>query len=248
MKLKTMLIDDEPIALEKLSNYAAKVPFLKVVAKCSNAFEASEYMSDNDVDLIITDINMPDQNGMEFVESMHRSPMIIFTTAYSEYAVDSYKVNSVDYLLKPFRFVDFQRAANRALELYELRHATQQRAVESCGASQSDNKNVYVKYNHRFHRLDTTAIRYIKGFGEYLQIFVEGNEHPITTLSSFPAILRVLGSNFIQVHRSYAVNLDKMISVDRAKIIIYPRTEIPVSEMYREDIRNKIAKKAVLRH
>ena len=111
MKIRCVAIDDEPMALEKLENYIGKIPYLELVAACSCPSEALEVMADNKVDALFIDINMPDVNGMDFVKSLPDSPMVVFTTAYAEYAAESYKVRAVDYLLKPFSFVDFQRAA-----------------------------------------------------------------------------------------------------------------------------------------
>ena len=119
MLLKTLIIDDEPIALEKLRSYVGKVPTLELVGACGNGFEAIDFLSQVDVDLIITDINMPDLNGLDFIKTLSKPPMVIFTTAYSQYAVDSYKVSAIDYLLKPYGFVDFNKAVNTDLYIWK---------------------------------------------------------------------------------------------------------------------------------
>lgn len=180
MKLATIVIDDEPIALEKLKNYVNKVPFLSLASACQSGFEAMEFLATNDVDLIITDINMPDLSGMDFVKSITSNhPLVIFTTAYAQYAVDSYKVNAVDYLLKPYGFVEFQRAVNKALEQFSARNAAPQ---------QSQLESLFVKTDYRYVRVPLADIRFIKGYGEYLQLYLVGSNSPLLTLSSFAAI------------------------------------------------------------
>ena len=120
--IRTLIIDDEPIALEKLRSYIEKTPSLELVGACDSAFDAMPYVNNGDVDLIITDINMPDLNGLDFVKTLADPPMVIFITAYADYAVESYSVSAVDYLLKPYGYVEFSRAVNKAVEAYALRH------------------------------------------------------------------------------------------------------------------------------
>lgn len=229
MKLRTLIIDDEPIALEKLGNYVAKVPFLELVASCRGGLEALDYLASHEVDLVFTDINMPDLSGMDFVRSLTRVPMIVFTTAYQEYAVDSYRLSAVDYLLKPYGFADFQRAANKALELYRSRMSE--------GSAPSSGGPLFVKTDYRYVRVVPDEIRYVKGYGEYLQIFLTGQEQPLVTLSSFAAIRERLPGQFLQVHRSYIVNMDRIEQVERARIIMDRDTYIPVGESYKADFQ-----------
>ncbi len=223
MKLKTLIIDDEPIALEKLRSYVEKTPFLSVAAACENGFEAMDYISSNPVDLIITDINMPDLNGMDFIKTLSNPPMVIFTTAYGEYAVDSYKVSAVDYLLKPYSFVDFQQAANKARDLFLSRLSDTSAHPDS----------LFIKVDYRYIRVNLSDISYIKGYGEYLQIFLTDQGNPLVTLSSFAAIKEKLSGSFLQVHRSYIVNMDNADMIERNRIIIGKDTFIPVGDSYR---------------
>lgn len=225
MKLRTVIIDDEPLALDKLRSYAMRVPFLEVCARFQSAFEALEYLATTQIDLIFTDINMPDLNGVEFAESLTSGPMIIFTTAYSEYAIDSYRLGGVDYLLKPYRFIDFQRAANRALISWRVRHPESERVKLD---------SIFVKVDSRLVRVDLDDIIYIKGYGEYLQIYTTTARQPLMTLSSFASIMTKLSDNFMQVHRSYVVNMERVQHVERSRIIIDQDTYIPVSDGYKE--------------
>lgn len=180
MQLRTLIIDDEPIALAKLRSYVEKVPFLSLAGECSDGAEAMAVLAREEVDLVVSDINMPDVNGLELLESLSRKPMVIFTTAHSQYAVDSYRLSAVDYLLKPYSFADFHRAANKAYEQASLRRSRQQAAADS--------QALFVKVDYRFVRVDLSSVVFIKGYGEYLQIHLAGGGEPLLTLSSFSNI------------------------------------------------------------
>lgn len=243
MKLRTLIIDDEPIALEKLSNYVGRTASLELAAECGNGFEAIDYLADNEVDLVITDINMPDLNGLDFVKSLSKKPLIIFTTAYDQYAIESYRVSAVDYLLKPYSFADFQKAVTKAVNYVETRSA-----AESYNASASDTANdgpIFVKSDSRLIRINPADILYVKGFGEYLKIFLLGQKSPIMTLSSFAALREKLDSRFRQIHRSFMVNVDHIKQVDRHHIHIDEQTELPVSDSYRADFFDFLAARSV---
>lgn len=227
MKIRTVIIDDEPIALEKLRSYVGKVPFLELVGECQNGLEAIELMAEKEVDVVFTDINMPDLSGMDFVKSLSAAPMVVFMTAYAQYAVDSYKLSAVDYILKPYSFADFQRAANKVLETYSSRRR------EQSEPQQSGSDSLFVKVDYRYVRVALSSIRYIKGYGEYLQIFVDGTEMPLLTLSSFAVIKERLTDSFLQVHRSYIVNMNHVDHISRGRIVMDAETYIPVGDSYR---------------
>lgn len=226
--LRTMIIDDEPIALEKLRNYVEKTPSLQLAAVCRNGFEAIEFLDANEIDLIITDINMPDLNGLDMVKSLPVQPIVIFTTAYSEYAVDSYKVSAVDYLLKPYGFVEFSRAVSKAVDSYSLRNSAANQ-THSGGAGNS----IFVKTDYKYIRVALSDIRFIKGYGEYLQIYVVGKANPLLTLSSFAAIKECLSGSFLQVHRSFIVNMDHVEQIERNRLVMDADNYIPVSDGYK---------------
>lgn len=233
MVLTTIVIDDEPIALEKLKNYTQKVPFLKLVGSFDNSLDALEFLASEKVDLIVTDIEMPDLNGMDMINGLTDAPSVIFTTAYEQYAVDSYRVRAVDYLLKPYSFADFQRAANRALQAAGPRPET--------NTSARDTESIFVKTDTRYVKIDTADILYIKGFGEYLQIYLRNARSPLLTLSSFAAIKERLGSGFLQVHRSYVVNMANTRMIERSRINLCDDTAIPVSDGYRASLQTWLA-------
>ncbi len=230
MKLRTLIIDDEPIALEKLRNYVTKTPFLELVGECQNGFDAIDFLAQAEADLIITDINMPDLNGLEFVRALPSPPAVIFTTAYSQYAVDSYRVSALDYLLKPYDYADFHRAVSKALERGRRTPAQPQQS-----------QSIFVKVDYRYVRVDLADIQYIKGYGEYLQIYLRDSDAPLLTLSSFAAIMERLTPDFLQVHRSYIVNMNHVAQIERNRLVIAPETYIPVSDSYKPALLAKIA-------
>lgn len=247
MALRTLIIDDEPIALEKLKKYVDKVPFLELAAACENGFDAIDCISSSEggIDLIITDINMPDLNGMEFVKSLKEAPMVIFTTAYAQYAVDSYKVSAVDYLLKPYGFADFHQAVSKAWELYEARArqaAAGEIAVQPGGGTPS---SLFIKVDYRYVRVALSDIRYIKGYGEYLQVYVVGKNSPLLTLSSFASIREKLSDSFLQVHRSFIVNMDHVEQIERGRVVMDADTYIPVGDSYRPAFQQFLASRSV---
>lgn len=244
MKLKTLIIDDEPIALEKLRNYVEKVPFLQLVAECRNGIEASDALRLQKVDVIFTDINMPDMNGLEFVGSLTESPLIVFITAHSDYAVDSYRYSAVDYLMKPYSFADLQRAANKVLDQYNMRLASRAMPVPGQTATHQS-QSLFVKVDYRFVRVNLSEIRYIKGYGEYLQIFTIDSDTPVVTLSSFNTIKDRLTPNFIQVHRSYIVNMDCAMSISKGRIVMSADTYIPVGESYKSQFQAYLASHSI---
>lgn len=232
MKLRTLIIDDEPIALEKLRNYASKVPFLELAAVCRNGIEAAEVIAGRQIDVVFTDINMPDMSGMDFVASLTSPPLVVFISAYADYAVDSYRLSAVDYLLKPYGFADFQRAANKVLEQYNLR-AHQDRDNRDDETADS----IFIKVDYKYVRVRLADIRYIKGCGEYLQIYVAGCASPLMTLSSFGAMMSRLPANILQVHRSYAVNMHAIQSISKNKIVMDADTVIPVGDSYKDGLQ-----------
>lgn len=233
MKLRTLIIDDEPIALEKLRNYVGKVPFLELVGAAHNGIEATSIITNQQVDVVFTDINMPDMSGMDFIASLTSQPLVVFITAYSDYAVESYKLSAVDYLLKPYGFTDFQRAANKVLEQYKLRTERGSVSPETSAIS-SVGDSIFVKVDYRYVRVKLFDIRYIKGYGEYLQIFTTGSSAPLLTLSSFNSIKEKLPSNFIQVHRSYIVNMNAIESISKNRIVMDADTYIPIGDSYKD--------------
>jgi len=238
MKISTLIVDDEPIALAKLKNYVEKVPFLDLVGACHSGVEALDLLAVNPVDVIFTDIDMPDLNGMDMVESLLQVPMVVFTTAYAQYAVDSYRLSAIDYLLKPYGFVDFQRAANKVRDHYIAMNMESSIVPTAAGS-------LFVKVDYRYVRVDLDSIRYIKGYGEYLQIYVDGSVMPLLTLSSFSAIKERLTDDFLQIHRSYIVNMNKVEQISRSRVVMDVDTYIPVGDTYKPRLQAYLQNHAV---
>ncbi len=238
--IRVIAIDDEPLALQQLVTYINKVPFLELVASCQSAIEAREVLNNEAVDAVFCDINMPDLNGMDFVKSLAAPPLIVFTTAYSEYAVEGFKVNAVDYLLKPFGLQDFQRAANRIkcrVERVESANATENSASERAVASSTLstlNSQLFLKTDYRIVKVNIPDIRYVEGMSEYLKVWLEGQAKPIITLLSMKKIEERLPDYFMRIHRSYIVNLTKIQEVNKNRAILDAETYLPIGDNYKE--------------
>ena len=225
--IRCLAIDDEPLALEQITAYINKVPFLELAAKCQSALEARTYLESNTVDAIFCDINMPDLNGMDFVKSLAVPPLIVFTTAYSEYAVEGFKVNAVDYLLKPFGLQDLQRAANRIKDRLTESVAAAKPATDSDDA-------LFLKTDYRIVKVSIPNIRYVEAMSEYLKVWIEGESKPIITLLSMKKMEEHLPSNFMRIHRSYIINLNKIQEVNKNRVIMDADTYLPIGDMYKE--------------
>lgn len=241
--IRCIAIDDEPLALQQLAAYIKKTPFLELVAQCQSALEARQFLEQDTVDAVFCDINMPDLNGMDFVKSLQAPPLIVFTTAYSEYAVEGFKVNAVDYLLKPFGMQDFQRAANRLRERAQEVSWTSQAAEPITGFRVQGTENddiIFVKTDYRVVKVTVSDIRYIEGMSEYLKIHIDGEAKPIVTLLSMKKMEDKLPEDFMRIHRSYIVNLTKIQEINKNRIIMDAETYLPIGDMYKEAFQKYI--------
>lgn len=222
IQIRCIAVDDEPMALEKLESYIRRIPFLELVGLCENPVEASQMVMDQQVDAMFVDINMPDLNGMEMVTSLPNPPLVVFTTAYAEYAAESYRIPAVDYLLKPFDFADFQRAAARLQKQAKL-------SIETGTASDDD--CLLVKDGYKYVNVRINSILYIQGMRDYINICTEDSK-PIMGSMSMAQIKEKLPAHFLQVHRSWIVNIKKVKQIERLRIII-GEERIPVGDSYR---------------
>jgi len=233
--MKCLIIDDEPLAVELLEDFVSKVPALKLIATCSNAIEASTVLQTNKVDLIFSDIEMPDFSGIEFIKSLDVKPLFIFTTAYSHYAVEGFNLNAVDYLVKPIPFHRFLKAVNRAQELFLLKKGEIKPKIQT-----RDSPNfIFVKSDYENIKLNFEDIKYFEGLKDYIKIFSTSHK-PILTLSNFKKIEEKLPSDaFIRVHRSYIVSLKYINSVQRNRILI-DSVRIPIGQNYKDEFIRRI--------
>ena len=231
--IRCLAIDDEPLALQQIAAYINKVPFLELAAQCQSALEARQFLSDDRVDAIFCDINMPDLNGMDFVKSLTAPPLVVFTTAYSEYAIEGFKVNAVDYLLKPFGMQEFMRAANRL----------QERLSIPASAPAETDDTLFLKTDYRIVKVNIPDIRYVEAMSEYLKVWIEGETKPIITLLSMKKMEERLPDNFMRVHRSYIINLDKIQEVNKNRVIMDADTYLPIGDLYKEAFQTYLDKK-----
>jgi DNA-binding LytR/AlgR family response regulator len=227
MVIRCLAIDDEPLALKQIGAYIKKTPFLEPVALCRNAFEAMEFLRDRSADLIFVDISMPDLSGMDFVKSLTVKPYIVFTTAFSEYAFEGFRVEATDYLLKPIGYTDFLKASNKVRSLIELK-------ISKTESPRPSADHIFIKSDYKLIRVELSDIKYIESMHEYVRIHLS-NDKPLMTLVSLKSIENQLPpEKFIRVHRSFIVNKDKIKVIERNRIVFDNNIYIPVSDQYKE--------------
>jgi DNA-binding LytR/AlgR family response regulator len=225
--LAAIAIDDEPIALEVVKNLAAKIPFIDLKASFTNAFEAMGFLNKEKIDLIFLDIKMPDISGIDFLKSIPNPPMVIFTTAYSEHAVQSFELDAIDYLLKPFSLSRFLKACNKANEQYELKNK---------GNNISFPASVFIKSGYEQLRVELDEILYAESNGNYIQFVLKGKK--ITSRLTMSETEALLPANFfIRIHRSYIVAKKYISKIEKNSIWIN-KTELPVGAAYINEVAN----------
>lgn len=234
MKIKCILIDDEPLALNLLEGYIKITPFLKLVAKCTNAITALEILEQESIDLVFTDIQMPNLSGMEFSKMiLNKKTKIIFTTAFEEFALESYKVNALDYLVKPISYPEFVTAANKAKQQILIT----QKSIEPTNLS---DEYIFVKSDYKLLKIDLKDLIYIEGLKDYVKYYTVNSEKPILSLKSMKSLEKELtDKNFMRVHRSFMVNLKKITIIERNRIV-FGKKYIPISEKHKEHFQKFI--------
>ena len=235
MKLKTIAIDDEPLALRLVSDYVSKTPFLELVGLFDNPLDAIDFLSKQTVDLIFVDIQMPDLTGIEFARSLENAPKIIFTTAFEKYALDGFKLNAIDYLLKPFSYEEFLKAASKARKQVELE-------ISALPTIETNTQFLFLKSEYKIRRINFNDILYIEGLKDYIKVFITGDEKPVLSLNSIKSLEQKLPEDkFMRVHRSFIVNLDKIDTIERSRII-FGKVYIPVSDQYKDKFQEYLDK------
>ncbi|MCD8210077.1 MAG: LytTR family DNA-binding domain-containing protein [Prevotella sp.] len=231
MILSCAIIDDEPLAADLLASYARKTPELDLMGVYNSAINAMKTLRENPVDLIFLDIQMPELSGLEFAELLPKKTKIILTTAFDRYAIEGYKVNAIDYLLKPISYEKFILSVNKALEWFK--------AVSSSETSQGE-EFIYVKSEYKLVRIKLDDILYIEGLKDYVKIYLKGEKKSIMTLMNMKKLEEFLSEpKFLRVHRSFIVNMTKVNMVDRGRIVIGSMF-IPISESYKEKVQDYI--------
>jgi two-component system LytT family response regulator len=231
--IKCMAIDDEPVALDILKDYIAKVPFLECVGVFRDPLKALDYLRKNSVDLIFLDVNMPDLTGIQFLKTLKKKPLVIFSTAYSEYALESYDYDAVDYLLKPIEFERFVKAANKACEMLEVR-------AKNIPVFAGERDHIFIKSGTNFHKVKTENIFYIKGTGNYVTFVFDQKE--ILSLMTMTKALEALPKDFFfRIHKSYIINSLHVDLIENEEVRIRGE-RIPIGESYRQSFFESIKK------
>lgn len=224
--IRAITIDDEPLALKLLDVYIGRIPDMLLVAACPSAATAMPYLGEADV--LFLDINMSDMTGMEFVRSLKNPPLVVFTTAYAEHAVEGFRVNAVDYLVKPFGFEEFKEAVDRVRNMLELQSRAEVVPPEG--------KVIFFQVGHQKRRVSTANILYVESMGAYLRVHIAG-EDPLVVLGNFKSILDADPDRFFRIHKSYVINLERIRQSGRSSVTLNDGTVLPVGESYRKDFR-----------
>ncbi len=237
--MKCVLIDDEPKALEILRKYVERVHFLELAGAFREPVRALQYMATNPVDLVFLDVNMPDMSGMQFLNALRARPLVIFTTAYSEYAVRSYDYDAVDYLLKPIEFERFMRAVTKALEFYRQREHSDQRRRANVAVTQNGSGNhLVIKSGTDYHKLQIDEILYIEAAGNYA-VFVTAKSNVMSLLSMKELASMLPPGRFFRIHKSYIVNFRHVSKIERDQVVVGTKP-IPLGESFRESFLSAI--------
>jgi two-component system, LytTR family, response regulator len=225
--MKAIVVDDEPIALEIVRSHASKVPYLELMGEFTNAFEALEFLQHETVDLIFLDIKMPDISGIDFYNSLSRKPLLIFTTAYTDHAVTSFEMDAIDYLLKPFSLSRFIKACNKAFELYNFRTVAR------------NTDHVFLKTGYEQVKVMYEDILYLEASGNYVTFVLRDGKKVLSRSTFAEAINLVPADNFVRVHRSFFVAVNKIDKVERHQVTIGKHI-VPVSEAYIQELNTAL--------
>lgn len=231
--LRCCIVDDEPLARNLIASYIEKTPFMELAGSFGSAQEAVRTVIEDNIDVIYLDINMPQLNGMEFARIVPPTCRIVFTTAYDKYALEGFKVNALDFLLKPVSYEEFVDSANRALAWCDLRRRAE--------AADTSREYIMVKSEYRMVQIPVRDIMFIEGVKDYVKIYIEGEEKAIMTLMNMKTLERTLpSSRFLRVHRSYIINSTKIRVIERNRIL-FGRHAIPVSDSYKQQFADYVA-------
>jgi two-component system response regulator LytT len=228
--IKVVAIDDEPLALQLVKGYIEKTPFLELAGVFDNPLEAVGFIGSSDVDLILLDIQMPDLTGTELARVISGGPKVIFTTAYEKYALEGFRLDAVDYLLKPFSYAEFLKAVQKAEKLIDAEK-------NRLPSLEVKNDFIFIKSEYKTRRINFSEIHYIEGLKDYVKIFLTEEKKPVVSLSTLKALeARLPEERFMRVHRSFIVSLEKVKIIDRNRIV-FGEVRIPVTDQYKENFQ-----------
>jgi DNA-binding LytR/AlgR family response regulator len=237
MIIKCAIVDDEPLAVELLASYVKKIPFLELCGKYTNATDALHGIGETPVDLLFLDIQMPELNGLELSRMVPETTRIVFTTAFNQYAIDGFRVNALDYLLKPISYAEFMEACNKALQWFQL---VQQNEQQPTAKAEEEPTSIFVKSEYKLLQINLDDIRYIEGLKDYVKIYTEQSPHPILSLMNMKAIEQMLPvTRFIRVHRSFIVQKSKIREIERNRIV-FGDVYIPIGDSYKQAFQDFI--------
>lgn len=240
--IRCIAIDDEPLALRQIKSYIDRSEGLQLVGLCSRAAEAQAMLAQHDVDVMFVDINMPDMNGLDLVRGLENPPMIIFTTAYAEFAVEGFRLDAVDYLLKPFSYEDFFRAVGKAQSLFELwrmrdAHNSPEAELSDDVAGADKCDYISIKADYKVRMVRYADIIYVESVGEYVRLHLNDGSSVVTLFRLKNMESALPSTTFMRVHRSYIINLGRVSGYSRGKIFLNNGDDVPLSINYREAFR-----------
>ena len=225
--IRTIAIDDEPLALQLISGYIKDTPFLTFMGGFDNPLASIDFFELQPIDLIFLDIQMPDLMGTDFVRNLQSGPKIIFATAYEKFALEGFKLDAIDYLLKPFGYEEFLVAARKAKKLIELERLKENKI-------ETNEKFLFLKSEYKIIRINFDDILYIEGLKDYVKVFLKNHPKPILSINSLKTLeAKLPASRFMRIHRSFIVNLERVETIERLRIV-FGKTYIPVSVQYKE--------------
>jgi two-component system LytT family response regulator len=230
--MKCIIIDDEKLALDLLQNNISRIPYLDLVKRCKNAFEAITYLSENPVDLIFLDIQMPGISGLEFLHSLKDRPMAIIVSAYDNYAIEGFNLDVTDYLIKPVSFERFLKACNKCYELFQYKS-------NNAGPVESERKYFFVNVEYRQVKINFDKILFIEAMRDYVRIHMYEQKPVITHVSMKGIEERLSRQHFARVHKSYIVNISRITSIKRGSIMV-GTNDVPLSENYKDALNKKL--------
>lgn len=238
MNLNCLIVDDEPLAVELLEAYVKRTPFLELKGAFTNAFDALALLEKETLDLLFLDIQMPELNGLELSRLVGTQVKVIFTTAFEQYAVEGFKVDALDYLLKPISYPEFLRAAHKALRWKEMAEAAFSLEVREIADA------LFVRSGNKFVKVQLSHILYIEGMQDYVKIYLDDNSQPVVTLNTMKDFEESLSFPFLRIHRSYIINFDKVTMVERNRVFL-GGTYVSVSDTYKEQFLEQINRKTL---
>jgi len=238
MLINCLIVDDEPLALDLMESYVRQTPFLRMVARCSNAIDTLDFLEKEKIDLLFLDIQMPRLSGIELSRLIKEDTKVIFTTAFEQYAIEGYKVDALDYLLKPISYPEFLRAATKAQRWFGV--------LKSSTGDHYSSTSIFVKSDYRMIQIELSNITFIEGVKDYIRIHTSKGE-PVMTLMSMKSIEDHLNPGiFLRVHRSFIVNINMIQTIEKNRII-FDKVAIPISDSYREGVMEKINARILLK-